>query len=133
MPFRLSKEEFQQRAALVEKLEAGATALANAVETYNAALEAAKGPLEAALEVYNELLDEARGFAQDVASQADQDISEKSERWQESDKGQAAQEWKGEWEDLSLDDVEIELPEPIDFGELQHAGDLESAPEEMSE
>lgn len=82
-------------------------------------------PLDAAVMAYNEAIEEARGFVQDVARQADADISDKSERWQEGEKGQAAIGWKDEWEGASFEEVSVEYPDDIEAEGLDHADTLD--------
>jgi hypothetical protein len=133
MSFRLSKNEIASRDEIIARLEKAAAEVTAAVEAANAAIEAATEPVNGAIERYNEIVGKAREFAADVASQAESDIGDKSERWQEGERGQAAQEWQQEWEGLSFEDIELELPQPIDFDDPGYAEMLGSAPEEASE
>lgn len=130
--FKLTKAELEARADLVGKLNDSATALMKTIDEYNDELERLRGPIEDALSAYNELVAEARDFASDVASQADSDIADKSEKWQDSERGQAAIAFKDEWEGLVLEDVEIDFPEELSVDEPDHAGILESATDEMA-
>ena len=93
-------------------------------------LERIKTPLTAAVEAYNGILADARGFAEDIASTAEAEIDEKSDKWREGDKGEAAALFRDEWQNLSLDDVEIDLPEEITFDDPDHAAVLDGAPVE---
>jgi predicted nucleic acid-binding Zn-ribbon protein len=128
--FKLTKHDAARRAEHVEKLTEAAAKLEDAVVVFNAGLEQLKGPLTAALAEYNSVLAEARGFAEDIASQADSELDEKSERWRDSDRGQAAVAFKDEWEGLALDELELELPDEARLPDEDHAAVLEGAPTE---
>lgn len=128
--FKLTKQESERRAEHVEKLRSAWGNVDDAVRAYNEALAPLKEAVEKAVEEYNEAMNEARGFAEDVVSQADEDISDKSERWQESEKGQAVIEWKGEWERISFDDLSTEFPDELSIDEPDHIGELEEVAEE---
>jgi hypothetical protein len=129
MAFKLDKQEIARRDKIFGELTEGRSALEDAVSVYNAALEELKAPVLAAVEKYNEAVEEARGFAEDIASQADGEIDDKSEKWQEGERGQAASAWKDEWENASFDPYEIEFPEELAFEQPDHPETLENLPE----
>lgn len=131
MPFKLSKDELAQRDLLIDKLNAASSALTDAINAYNEGIALLKEPAERALEAYNEAAVAAREFAADIASQAEQDMSEKSEKWLESDRGQAAEAFKQEWESAELDDIELEFPEELSFDDPDYAATLDGIPTEM--
>lgn len=87
--------------------------MASAIEDYNAVIDA-----------YNGVLEEARGIANDIASEIDAYISERSDKWQEGDTGQAYGAWKDAWEGLDLTDLDVveesDLPEPDHVDELNN-------------
>lgn len=86
--FKLSKAQIKQHVELHEELAAAESALESAIEAYNAVLA------------------EAREHCQEIAETAQSEWDEKSERWQESDKGVEAQAWITEWADADLEEVE---------------------------
>jgi hypothetical protein len=132
--FRLSKDEIARRDEIISAMREKYNDLDDEIRDYNEKLAALKAPVEAALEAYNATLSDARAFAEDIAGQADSDISDKSEKWQEGERGQAATAWKDEWEALSFDSISIDFPDEIDFSESSDEADtLENASEEMSE
>lgn len=158
MAFKLNSQETKTRAALAEELRSLAADVEEAVEQFNSEADALWSDLAAAIEefnakraeafqgvesainAYNEKLDEARGLRDDVAGRLEDEWSEKSEKWQESDKGEAASNMKTEWENADLDDFEIEEIEEIEIDEpgeleapdLTHADLLEELPDEAS-
>jgi hypothetical protein len=46
----------------------------------------------------SEKMTEAYGFVEDIVNERQGDFDDKSERWQEGERGQAAQSWIQEWE-----------------------------------
>lgn len=113
MPFKLNKTESARKNELLVALQLKQSALEDALRVYNEEASTAFGKLEAAKVSYNEALDEARSFAQDIASEQREDYDDHSEKWQEGDNGTSAQEWISQWEDVDLDDLELEEPEEI--------------------
>ena len=136
MSFKLTKQELGLRNALVEKLLAAHRDLDSAIQEFNTAMETAKAPLKKALEDYNAVMSDVREFAADVANQADSDITEKSEKWQEGEKGQAAIGFRDAWQELAdmhdgqLGDLPEELEELDETSE--HADALADAPEDAN-
>ena len=138
MALKLTKDEIKQKDDHVSELEKQMANMENAVNVFNAAMETARVDLRDAVSKYNEALTAARGFAEDIASRLENEIDDKSEKWQESDKGQAAASFKDDWEGVELqDDLDADeiAPGDIDFSELtfddaENLGNLNSEPEE---
>lgn len=97
---RLSKlrDEYREAVAAVnaEKEEAEAE-IAKAVSTLNDRI----ADLNAIIENANELRDQIQSEIADY-------IGEKSDKWQEGDRGQAFEEWRSQW------DNEVETVDPVD-------------------
>ena len=51
-------------------------------------------------------IEEARDFATEVGEAIDEYISERSEKWQESERGEAFAAWRDEWISLDLPDAD---------------------------
>jgi hypothetical protein len=103
MAFKLTKDEAARKTHIME------------------ALAEARAEIEAAGDRYNEVLEQARAFAQEVAEDRRADWDLKSERWQEGDKGQAADAWISEWENFDSE----EAAEP----DMDGAADLDNLPD----
>lgn len=116
---KLTKADLQRRDDLTERLRSSAEALeqehtdlTTAIETFNRKLDA-----------HNEIINEASGWRDDLVSEIDEFVSNKSEKWQDGDKGQAVADWKNELEQLDLGEIEhVEVP---DLPDLLHADTLE--------
>lgn len=71
-------------------------------------LDTAFEAVEQAVEQYNDKLSAARDFRDDIVSQMDDYASDRSEKWPESETGQAFAEWKSQWEDGTLEDISLD-------------------------
>ena len=128
MAFKLSKAESKRRDGLVAEIEIAAGKLSDAVTAFNETLAQAREALEQARDAYNDTLEQAREFAEDIASSREAEISERSERWQESEKAQAAQAFVESWQGIDLDPVDIDMPEDLESPDLPHRDELEALP-----
>ena len=91
---------------------------ANDFEAIKSNVETAREELRAATIAYNMALREAHGFVEGVASAARERWDSRSERWQDSDKGQSASTWVEAWESAASELENGELDEPEE-GELE--------------
>lgn len=66
---------------------------------------------------YNGILDELTTFRDEIVSQIDNYISDRSERWQETDAASNYEDWKQSWENLDLDNVDE--PDELDLDDAQ--------------
>lgn len=130
MALKLNKDEIRQRDAYVAELRKVADLLEDAVRVFNEELEAARVKMRGAIDDYNETLTAARGFAEDIASRLSDEIDEKSEKWQEGEKGEAAVAFKDEWEGVSLEEIDPDnvLPGDMEDIDLEDADTFEALP-----
>lgn len=133
MPFKLTKDELATREKIINTLRITSEAVGDAVEDFNDAMATAGEKLQEAVAAYNEALETAREFASDIANQANEDFNDKSEKWQEGERGEAANEWIRAWDNLDMGELEIELPDQIMFEAPEAADELENAPEAAGE
>lgn len=129
--FKLSKDQIKRRDEIMDDLQEKSEALESAVEKYNEALDEIRGDVEVALEAYNESLADAQEFVEEIASDANQAIEEKSERWQEGERGQEALSFKEAWEQISVEGASIDFPDPIEFDGVDYAEEIGNAPDEL--
>jgi hypothetical protein len=90
-------------------------------------------PLNGLISEYNAALDRTKGFIDGVAEEHRDAYDEKSDRWQEGDRGQAALAFVEEWENVYLseiEEVEIVAPDEPEFGSVDT---LDSLPEEADQ
>jgi hypothetical protein len=128
MAFKLTKQETERRDQLIADLGVMWTKVESAVDAYNEDVGEIKDLVENAVSEYNKVLEQAREFAGGIASRAEEEIDNKNESWQDSDRGQEASEWKTEWEDVSLEDLEAGFPDELEIEQPDHASDLGGLP-----
>lgn len=105
MAFKLTRAQISLRADLHRRLDIAAERVSDAIVAYN------------------DLLGDVRAFAESVAGEAQDEFSVRSEHWQESRRGEAAQAWIDAYQDADF----VDLDEP-DFhtdalGELPEAAE----------
>jgi len=129
MAFKLTKSELAKRDEFCQRLADARDELGRKVEDVNDALQTAIDAITDAVAAYNEVLEEARGFVADIVSQAEEDFSDKSERWQEGERGEAARSWIDEWETTLLNDIDVPDIDRIEIDAEDHAGALKTLPD----
>ena len=128
MAFKLSREQLAKRHTLASDLRDKALTLNIAIAAFNHGVEPLAKAVAEAQDAYNETLEVARSLADGIAADARERFEAKSERWQESDNGIQIRTWIEQWE-MSLDDIELDLPEPLEEVEPEdHASQIEDAP-----
>jgi len=73
---------------------------------------------------YNDLVEQASSLRDEIVNDQETYFDERSERWQEGDKGEAHQEWSEEWTGADLEVVdeieEFEVEHPQTLRDLPH-------------
>lgn len=116
MAFKLTKAEDARKSELESELE----------QLQNEAtdgLEELRDKIAALVEDFNrefvepltEKINEAYGFVEDIQNERQGDFDDKSERWQEGERGEAAQSWLQEWENGLQG---LEAPSPLEMPDL---------------
>ena len=122
---RLSKDQKQQRANLVTRLNDAAEAVRVALAAVNAEIA---GKLNPAIENYNVVVSVVEAFLDEIVSGMARYASDRSDRWQKSERGQRHEAWKQEWE--GLDVTALDAIDAIDEPEMAHALEsIQSQPE----
>ena len=128
----LKKSDIAERDAICSRVRDARTKLDESVDAYNAAKDELWGNIQSALESYNETVTEANEWRHGIASEVDSYISDRSDKWQESDKGSAVSSWKDEFEG-DCEEAELEEPETLGL-DIECAADaLEALPEDCGE
>jgi len=123
-----SASDRSRKVQLLDDILEAETALQNAHDAFRAG----SGDWEAVNRFdrdYRQVIDETNTFIYTILDDQESGLSERTSRWQESEKGRAYREWMDEW------DVEIlldELAEPWQGGdlELNALGMLQELPDE---
>jgi hypothetical protein len=79
---------------------------------------------------YNSVLEDVRAFAERIAERIESEIDEKSEKWQEGEKGEQAATWRDEWKDADFAEVDLDYPQDMEELALEDAERLEQLPQE---
>jgi len=77
------------------------------LETVRSELDMRFESLEQAIENYNSVIREAKDLRDEIVAAVDDYTSERSEKWQESERAGEYESFKSQWEDLELEEVEI--------------------------
>jgi chromosome segregation ATPase len=128
--FKLSKQEVTKRDEHVESLEKAWAELQQAINAYNESEPKLREPIDKAVADYNEAVEEAKGFAEEIANRVEGEYDEKSEKWQEGEKGQAAAELRDAWQTIDMEPIELEWPEDLAIEDPDHAPELSELPTE---
>lgn len=131
---RLSKSQIEEKNRLLAKLDNDKSELEDEIYKFNELIQEAFSRVENARDVYNETLNDLRNFRDEIVLEMEETISERSEKWLESEIGSNYTAWKGSWEDLGLDDVVLNGPELIDSpneaASSETFSDVSDSPEE---
>ena len=133
MAFKFTKQEETRRDALRDKLEEARAHLDLEVDAEIRIIEDAYAAINASFERYNEVLVEAQGFVEDIASEREGEFDDKSERWQEGERGDATRDWITTLQDTATDQLEpLEALsfEPPEMSFESHADILDNLPTE---
>lgn len=114
---KLNKEQQKRLEELNGNAQVLAAELDETIKTFNTTLEEQRDFLQAALDRYNEKRVEIGEFRDEIVIAIEEYVDERSEKWQESEAAGRYETWKSMWEELEVDEVELELPEDIDPGE----------------
>lgn len=110
----ISREQRAEKTRIAGVLRDKRDAVVKAIEAYNTARATLVGAIEDAQNEFNEALEEARSFVGDVKSAMDDYSGERTEKWQEGETGQLFGTWQSAWEEISLEDIDVSLPEDIE-------------------
>lgn len=110
---KMSKDQIKERDGIAELLREKREALDAAIEAYNASAESLWGDIEEALGAYNETISDANSWREEVASDIQSYIDDKSEKWQEGERGQAFAEWHDIFANDEVPTADLEQPEML--------------------
>jgi oligoendopeptidase F len=88
--------------------------LEDRINNYNEAVIS----LRSAHDECQEAIVKVREWVENIASDRRDKFDEKSEKWLESEAGDAASEWLEAWESFEIEDIELEIPSEIELPDL---------------
>ena len=115
---KISKDQIKRRDELQGKLQSLMADLETACEAYNETLREKWSAIDDALGAYNEAIGEVNEWQQEIASDIQSYMDDRSEKWLESDKAQEYESWREEFED-EIEEVTLEQPEELDTSDLE--------------
>ena len=133
MAFKLTKTEAVSRAELVNNLTKSKVEVQSAIAAFNEAVEREWQIVQEMINGYNEHLGAAREFRDRIVEDRQTDWDMRSEKWQDGDRGRAAGEWIEAWENLALDDLEMDTPGEVEEPDMDEDENLGELPDAMDD
>ena len=123
---RLNKAQLKIRSELTDALRTAQTKVGQAILEVNSVID---GQLNDAIAEYNGALSELESFRDEIVSEMETYINERSDKWRDSDAASNYDSWKQDWDGVLLD--EIEQIDNIEEPDLSHADEFEGLAEEV--
>lgn len=116
MTFKFSEGQITEYETHEAKAQELISEVERAVQAYNDGLEELKLKVEEALVSYNEGITEIHEWLGETISDFQSEFDDKSERWQEGNKGSAVTEWIDRLQTLcnSFESFDLDFPDAID-------------------
>jgi hypothetical protein len=139
MAFKIDKRDAKRIEDLAYKLGEQREGIDNLIDVINEFIADRVGDLNLRIVDYNDTLGEARGVIEDIHSQADSDYQDKSEKWQDGERGSITKEWieavesikDNDLNDISefdIDECEIKLSDEVEDHKVILTENLEHEP-----
>ena len=128
---KLDKAHMATRDELVKRLNDCFSVLDNTIEAFNAKVADEWNQVEEAQVEYNQVLSELADWRDQIVSEIDEYVSERSEKWQEGEKASAYESWKSEFENLDFSECQLSAPDEVTLDVENPADAIEGLPEEV--
>lgn len=129
MPFKMTRAQLKERDAIMQELTEQGELLKSAVTEVNEALS----NLGEIRDGYNAALEKAKEFVDGIAEEAQSEFDDKSEKWQEGERGDAVSSWIDELRNADLpEEIDLTVPEDIPEPDISHAETLGGLPEDSA-
>ena len=126
---RLPNCHLERKAELIATANSAAIALQQEVTRHAQGLTSDEQDFLRARDAYNVVVDDINSFIQAVSSEQEAYFDDRTERWQESEPGQAFQAWQSEW-DIEVDTCDLDADELVESGDLDASECLANLPDE---
>lgn len=127
MAFKLLKSELARRDEILADLRSSLDKLTAAIEDP----ASTTGQKSEAAAMFTVILNEAEEFREDIACKYRDLFDERSDNWQDSDRGQEVDEAINEWECAIFDDCDLDILEPTTDGLGDYIEQFENLPIEV--
>lgn len=129
---KIDKTQQAELSRLDQELDAAGDKLIEAIQTFNTWKQEWWQKVAEAQEAYNALVSEAKELVEGLRDEVETYYDERSEKWQESDRGQVYQGWLQEFQQIDLEEADLEEPPELDIpdclGQGQQLLDLNHEP-----
>jgi hypothetical protein len=122
---KLTKAEEKAKAVHVAALRTAELELDGALETFCRKMAALCDELRDANLKHAIALETIRDWRDGLVQRWQEEIDERSDKWHDSDAGNATKEWVEAWDAIDLDEVELDLPDELSVPEFEAADNLE--------
>ena len=112
---KISRTQQAEINKAVDALGEAGKALAQAIDSYNEALEPLRVDIEAARDTYNEKIADLKAVYVDIAGEARAYYDDRSQKWQEGEAGEAYSEWVDQLDEPQIEEIDLDLPEPLEM------------------
>lgn len=119
---KLTKEHEQKLTALRARWTAARCELEAAQEAANEKLSELEADVNEKISAMNTIIEEAQELRQEIETDMTSYFDERSEKWQESDKGSAYGDWQSSW---------AEDPDVVEEVSIEPVAVVEDTPEEL--
>lgn len=127
----LSKKQVQQLSDLQADLQGAAEKVESAIADFNANINELWGNLVLdELNEYNRIAKQASSFAEQIRDQIQSYYDELSEDGQQSELGNAYQEWLEDWDEASFEQIDLRMPDETDVPEFNAVEVIDELPTE---
>ena len=124
---QLTKNQIDLKDQLARRMDQAEQDVREAIQIHNTRQEEILVEVVNAINDRNELADDVNAFIQEIHDAQDEYQGERSETWQNSSGGCAHLGWAAEWT-LSLEQINIDPPEPIEEPDMDAAEALRELP-----
>jgi hypothetical protein len=127
---KLSAKDIKRRNEISSTLQNRAKDLETAIIEFNKSVETSWREVEHALADYNSEVEEAEKFREDIYTEQQEYFEEKSENWQQGERGEEYSSWMESWRDAQFSTIEIDEPVELEIPDMDHAQELDSLDEQ---
>ena len=131
MAFTLTKAEIKDRDDVVEAARRKLGILNAAITQFNERLEEQRSILDDAVNDCNGAMQDVADFLERIKERLNGEYDDKSEKWQEGEKGTAVRDWIDTFE-IDFMDIDVEVPNDISEAECDELETLEGVETEPS-
>ena len=124
---KLNRKQLDTKDQLARRMDQAEQDVREVIRVHNQRQEENLAELMNAINDLNELTDDVNAFVQEIHDAQDAYQGERSDTWQNTSGGCAYQGWTSEWT-LSLEQIHIEPPEPIEEPDMDAAEALRELP-----